>query len=60
MRTSWLGRLVGVVLLADLVWLVLLIVGGGSLQEVLTAVSAFVIIVGVYVAVVGFDRSGGL
>lgn len=58
MRASWLGRLAGILLLADLIWIAVLLVSGGQLSEVLTAVSAFVIITGFYVAVVGFDRHG--
>lgn len=58
MRASWLGILVGLLLLGALLWIGVVLVSGASLPQVLTAVSAFVVITGVYVAVVGFDRRG--
>lgn len=59
MRASWLGRIVGILIMASVLWLGVLMVTGGSLEQVITAISAFVLLIAVYVAVVGFDRRGG-
>lgn len=58
MRASWLGTLVGLLLLGALLWIGVRLVSGASLEQVLAAVSAFVVLTGIYVAVVGFDRRG--
>lgn len=59
MRSSWLGRLVGVAVLGVLVWILYLLFSAGSFAQLITAISVFVLLIGAYFLVEGLrDRPG--
>lgn len=59
MRSTWLGRLLGLAILGILLWILYLLFSGGDFAQLITAISTFVLLVGVYALVLrGRDRGG--
>lgn len=59
MRSTWLGRLLGLAILGVLLWILYLLVSGEDLAQLITAISTFVLLLGGYALVLRMrDRSG--
>lgn len=59
MRSTWLGRLLGLAILGVLLWILYLLLSGGDFAQLITAISTFVLLIGAYALVLRMrDRSG--
>ncbi len=59
MRSTWLGRLLGLGILGVLLWVLYLLFSGGDFAQLITAISTFVLLLGAYALVLGTRDSGG-
>lgn len=59
MRSSWLGRLLGLAILGVLLWILYLLVSAEDLAQLITAISTFVLLLGAYALVLRMRDRGG-
>lgn len=59
MRSTWLGRLLGLAILGGLLWILYLLVSGGDFARLITAISTFVLLIGAYALVLRVRDRGG-